>query len=79
MKEFYGKISLTARVSFALEALNKDEATNIVFEDIEGLEVKVKDGSSLEIVEVEWDLIEKTSMGNVAEPFVSDFDIEEQG
>lgn len=78
MKGFYGRISLTASLSFVLEAEDKDKAINTVFEDIEGLEIRLKDGSSLQIVEIEWDLIEKSRRGNVAQPYVHDFDIQEE-
>lgn len=67
MKSFYGNVSLTARVGFALDAEDKQKATDIVFEDIEGLMIVLKNGSAIEITEVNWDLIEKERRGNVKE------------
>lgn len=78
MKEYYGEVSLSALIKFYLKAKNEDEATEIVFEDIEGLDIILKDGSKLEVNEIEWDLIRNTSAGNVAERNITDFWIEEE-
>lgn len=78
MKEFYGKISFTGRVSFQVKADNEDDAKDIVFEDIEGLELKLKDGTTLSIDEVEWDLLDECRRGNVHQPNVDDFEIYEE-
>lgn len=78
LKEFYGSISLSARVGFAIDAKDKETAEDIVFEDIEGLEIVLKDGSKLEITELNWDLINEAERGNVREPNIDDFEIYEE-
>lgn len=78
MKEFYGAVSLSGRINFCVEAEDKNMATNIVFEDIEGMEIKLKDGTTLSITEIEWELIDKERGGNVKEPYIDDFYIEEE-
>lgn len=78
MKEFYGAVSLAARVNFAVKAQDKEKAENIVFDDIEGIELVLTDGSKLEITEIDWDLINKTRNGNVRQPNVDDFEIYEE-
>lgn len=76
-KEFYGKVSFTGRVSFTVEAENEEKASDIVFEDIEGLQLILKDGTTLKIDEIEWDLLEETRRGNVSQPNIDDFEIYE--
>lgn len=78
LKEFYGAVSLSARVSFAINTKDKETAENIVFEDIEGLEIVLKDGSKLEITELNWDLINEAERGNVRELNIDDFEIYEE-
>ena len=72
LKGFYGSVSLSARVDFAL---NSEDAEKAVFEDIEGLELILKDGSRLEITDVHWDLITSARQGNVMQPNVDDFSL----
>lgn len=78
MKKFYGAVSLTARVKFSIEAESQEEAENIVFNDIEGLEMFVSESSKLELSEIDWDLISNVRTGNVSQPNVSDFEIQEE-
>ncbi|KGN00842.1 hypothetical protein IRP63_16330 [Clostridium phage CWou-2020a] len=78
MKEFYGNISLAAKVSFAIKTENKETAEDIVFEDIEGIELALKDGSKLEITEIDWDLISQANKGNVSQAHIDDFEIYEE-
>ena len=77
-KEFYGKASLTGRVGFAVKAEDEECARDIVFEDIEGIELHLKDGSTLEITEIEWDLLDECRRGNVMQPNIDDFEIYEE-
>lgn len=76
-KYFYGKVSLTGRVSFSVVAEDKESATDIVFEDIEGLTLNLKDGSTLKIDEIQWDLLNECRRGNVSQPNIDDFEIYE--
>lgn len=78
MKDFYGSVSLTARVSFEVKGEDEESAINMVFEDIEGIELKLKDGSTVEISEIEWDLISECRRGNISQPNVDDFEIYEE-
>lgn len=78
LKEFYGSVSFAGSAGFSIEAENKDKAESIVFEDIEGMELILKDGSKLEITEINWDLITEARNGNVSLANVSDFWIEEE-
>jgi len=77
-KEFYGKVSFTGQASFSLKAKDEEDAEEIVFEEIEGIKLLLKDGSIIEITGVEWDLISEARRGNVSQPYISDFEIEEQ-
>lgn len=79
MKEFYGGISFSGRASFTIrDVKDKEEATNILFEDIEGITLHLKDGSKVEITEINWDLISEEPRGNRAAPYISDLEIEEE-
>ena len=78
MKDFYGSVSLTASVGFIVRAKNKEKAENIVFDDIEGMELILKDGTTLEVSEINWDLISNSRNGNVSQPNISDFEIYEE-
>lgn len=78
MKEFYGAVSFTGRISFCVEADDKKTATDIVFEDIEGIEIKLKDGTTLSVSEIEWELIKESRRGNVQQPYIDDFYIVEE-
>lgn len=77
-KEFYGKVSFTGRASFQVSAKDESSATDIVFEDIEGIELILKDGSTLEINEIDWDLLDECRTGNVMQPHVDDLEIYEE-
>ncbi|QDY17395.1 hypothetical protein [Clostridium botulinum] len=76
--EFYGAVSLTGRVKFQIQCNDEEEAKEIVFDDIEGLELVLKDGSKLEISEIEWDLLDEARRGNVRQPNIGDFEIYEE-
>ena len=79
MKEFYGGVSFSGRASFMIrEAENEEVATDMVFDDIEGLQLILKDGSKVEISEINWELISNAERGNVRTPFIEDFEIEEE-
>jgi len=78
LKEFYGSVSLSGRISFFINSESVDEAENAVFEDIEGIEIILKDGSKLEIAEINWDLINEASRGNVRDSNINDFEIYEE-
>ena len=78
MKDFYGSVSLTASVGFTVRAKDKEKAEDIVFNDIEGMKLILKDGTTLEVSEINWDLISNSRNGNVSQPNISDFEIYEE-
>lgn len=78
MKEFFGAVSFSGRASFFIESENIESAEESVFEDIDGIELVLKDGTKLEISEINWDLIDKERQGNVSEANISDFEIQEE-
>lgn len=78
MKEFYGGISFAGTASFSVKAEDESKAEDVVFEDIQGIELVLKDRSKVEITEVNWDLIREARRGNVAMANVDDFWIEEE-
>lgn len=78
LKEFYGKFSIAARVGFAITEKDKETAEDIVFEDVQGMEIILKDGSKLEITDIEWNQISESERGNVSQPYIDDFEIEEE-
>lgn len=77
MKNFYGSVSLAGRVSFVVDAENIEEAEEMVFGDIEGIELVLKDGTKLEVTEINWDLISESARGNVRQSNIDDFEIYE--
>lgn len=78
MKEFYGSVSLAGRIDFAINAEDEKHAEEIVFEDIEGIEIYLKNGSKLEIGEIDWNLINRAARGNIQEYNIDDFEIYEE-
>ncbi|MBU5486429.1 hypothetical protein KQI86_19190 [Clostridium sp. MSJ-11] len=78
LKEFYGAVSLSGRVSFFIKSEDIESAEDAVFEDIEGIELILKDGSKLEISEINWELINEASRGNVRQSNIDDFEIYEE-
>lgn len=78
MKEFYGQVSFAGRANFTVKAENEEIATEKVFEDIEGIELYLKDGSKVEVDFIDWELIYAAARGNVAQTYIGDFYIEEE-
>lgn len=78
MKDFYGKVSFSGSVNFAVTAIDKETAKELVFEDIEGIDILLKDGTTVSVCEVEWELIDEARRGNVQQSYISDFDIQEE-
>lgn len=77
MKEYYGKVSFSGSISFAVLAKDEKSAENIVMNEIEmTIESGAKDIFTIE--EVNWDLIFKKPTGNVSTPFINDFELYEE-
>ncbi|MCK9470724.1 MAG: hypothetical protein M0Q88_03095 [Bacilli bacterium] len=79
MKQFYGSISFSGSIDFYVEAENEEEAREIVTNDIEGLDISIKEGSPVEIPQIDWELITEAPKGNVSAPFIYDMEIYEEG
>lgn len=77
MKEYYGSISFSGRIDFGIKAENEDEAKRLVYELI-SMNIDSENEDILEISEVTWDLINKAPRGNMAAPFIDDFQIYEE-
>lgn len=77
MKEFYGSISFSGRIHFAVKANAEEEAKNIVYDKIQ-MQISSEDKNILDISDIEWDLISEAPRGNIATNFVYDFEIYEE-
>ncbi len=77
MKEYWASVSFTGNIKVSLKAKTKEEVANKVFDEIEGLDFLFKDGSTLQILDCEWGLLENTNRGNVSPPYLNDFEINE--
>jgi hypothetical protein len=77
-KDFYGAVSVTARVKFNVKGKDIEEATKRALEGIQGIEFVMEEGSTMEVAEVDWSVIEEDARGNVSPPHVSSFDIEQE-
>ena len=75
-KEFYGSASFSGDISFSVKARNKEEAKKLIYENIL-LDIFSDEDETLEISDVQWDLINKEPRGNLATPFVHDIDTTE--
>ncbi|HAT4309075.1 TPA: hypothetical protein I9080_002919 [Clostridium perfringens] len=80
-KEFYGGISITMRVDFAIKAKSEEEAKEKIF-DISCLELNLQDDEgkklkNFEITNIDWELVKSASRGNVSQSYIEDFEIEE--
>ena len=77
-KEFLGEVSFTGSVSFSVNAETIEEAKESVFRDIESIDIKTSEGSLVDIEEIQWEMVDKRQRGNISEPFIYDFYIEEE-
>ena len=77
-KEFYGAVSITARLNFIVEAESEEEAKEKLFNASCPMSLEDEDGNEIEITDLEWDMIDRASRGNVQQSYVEDFYIEEE-
>lgn len=77
-KNFYGAVSITARLSFNIEAESKEEAIKKIFNSSCDIQLNDENGVKIEIIDQEWDMINKENIGNVAERNIRDFEIYEE-
>ena len=78
MKEFNGKISFTGKIVFSIKGESKEDVINKLFEDIEGIDFRLKDRSTITIEEVNWDLIKNFRDGNLRYNNLNDLEITEE-
>ena len=77
-KEFYGQVSITARLSFNIEAEIKEEAIEKIFNSSCDIQLNDENGVKIEIIDQEWDMINEENVGNVGERNIRDFEIYEE-
>ena len=77
-KNFYGAVSITARLSFNIEAENKEEAIEKIFNSSCDIQLNDENGVKIEIIDQEWDMINEENIGNVGERNIRDFEIYEE-
>ena len=75
MKEFNGKISFIGRIVFSIKEESKEDVINKLFEDIEGIDFRLKNGSTINIEEINWDLIKNFRDGNLRYNNLNDLEI----
>ena len=79
MKEFYGAVSVVARIHFCIEAESEEEAEEKLFSaDMPMNLVDDNDKPVCEITQIEWHMVNKPTRGNVRESDLDDFYIEEE-
>lgn len=79
-KEFYGEVTLTARIFFNAKGESLEEVKERIL-STEGCILELKDEFDKDICEIDgidWNLVDKAQQGNIAETNVSDFYIEEE-
>lgn len=81
LKEFYGGVSITARLDFSIKAESEEEAKEKIMEAC-CLELSLQDekGEELkgfEINSIDWELVDNARKGNVMQSYIDDFEIEE--
>ena len=74
-KNFYGAVSITARLSFNIEAEIKEEAIEKIFNSSCDIQLNDENGVKIEIIDQEWDMINEENVGNVGERNIRDFEI----
>jgi len=79
MKEFYGAVSVVARINFCIEANSKEEAEEKLFNANMPLSLADDDEKPVcEINEIQWHMVYEPEQGNVQESHLDDFYIEEE-
>ena len=77
-KNFYGAVSITARLSFNIEAEIKEEAIEKIFNSSCDIQLNDENGVKIEIIDQEGDMINEENIGNVGERNIRDFEIYEE-
>ncbi|ABO51124.1 hypothetical protein Dred_2614 [Desulforamulus reducens MI-1] len=78
-KEFTGEVSIVAKLTFCIEADSKEEAIRKLFDANCPISLVDDDDNPVcEIIEQEWHMVDEARQGNVQEPDLVDFSIEEE-
>ena len=77
-KNFYGAVSITARLSFNIEAESREEAIKKIFNSSCDIQLNDENGVKIEVIDQEWDMINEENVGNVGERNIRDFEIYEE-
>ncbi|WP_211135278.1 hypothetical protein [Clostridium paraputrificum] len=77
-KEFYGAVSITARLGFRIEAESEEEAKEKLFNACCPISLEDEEGKEIEITDQEWEMIDRANRGNVQQSYVEDFYIEQE-
>lgn len=78
MEGYYGSISFSGRIDFGVKAKDEKEAKRLVYELI-SMNIDSENEDILEISDVTWDLINEAPRGNIATPFMENFQIYREG
>ena len=79
MKEFYGEVSIVAKLCFCIEAETEEEAKEKLFNsDCPIALIDDDNNPTCEIVEQQWHMVDEAMQGNIQEPDLVDFYIEEE-
>jgi len=79
LKEFYGQVSVVARISFCIKAESEEEAKEKLFNANLPLSlVDDEDKPVCEIQEISWHMVDEPTRGNVRESDLDDFEIREE-
>lgn len=80
MAEFYGEVSVVARIHFGIEANSKEDAKQKLFNANLPMRLVDDDGNEVcELYDIEWHMVDKVRPGNVQETNLYDFYIEHDG
>ena len=77
-KEYFGSVSITARIGFVIKAKNEEEATEKLFSASMPIGLIDEEGNEIEVTSVEWEMIQEARKGNVSQSYISDFEINEE-
>lgn len=77
-KEFYGAVSITARLGFRIEAESEEEAKEKLFNACCPISLEDEEGKEIEITDQEWEMIDRANRGNIQQSYVEDFYIEQE-
>jgi len=79
LKEFYGQVSVVARISFRIRAESEEEAKEKLFKARLPLDLTDDDSKPVcEVEAVDWHMVDELRLGNVRESNLDDFFIEEE-